>query len=606
VFCKPISVPLVFIILIALLLSACHRETAPAVDRLAVLPMDNLGSDDSLNWARSAMGAAVVYDLTGAGTIYAQTLSSAAQAPSMQASRALEGYFFERNGRLEIHASLEDLGTSKTVESLSFSGPASQGFLPLANQLARALSAEARPFSTANPEAFRLWGQALAANDRQKLIEGMTAATQADPRFAAAGVDLAEVLVASGDRDRARQVIASAEGAHPGLLDQAQLAYVSASLAGNPNARFQALSTLAQRSRANASLFAELARMQVLRRDFQGAARDYREAARLNPGDPDIWNQLGYALAYAQDLAGARRALEQYQRLDPEGFNPLDSLGEVSFFLGDFEGAAKYFLEAAKKNPAELVKAAEARLMMGDLEAADGVMEQYLRQAQGQQQDRAAYEQAQWEYLTGRHKGGVLRMQAVMPRLEGDLASLALSQLSVWKLEEGDGKSAADLANQAAARAMTAQARNLSALCRLISLGSETSSGSRVADAYVRLFARNYQEAIPLLEAVYRDTSPSTDGQIRTLLAWAYVEAGHTADAAKLLTRYPIPLSSGDPVFASLIFPRYLFLRGEVLEKEGKHDEARKADALYLKYAGDVPDMFGDEAKARKNLSATY
>ncbi|HTR35963.1 MAG TPA: tetratricopeptide repeat protein [Bryobacteraceae bacterium] len=591
---------------IALLLSACHRETAPAVDRLAVLPLDNLGSDDSLNWASSAMGAAVVYDLTGAGTIYAQTLSSAAQAPSMQASRALEGYFFERNGRLEIHASLEDLGTSKTVKSLSFSGPASQGFLPLANQLARALSAEARPFSTANPEAFRLWGQALAANDRQKLIEGMTAATQTDPRFAAAGVDLAEVLIANGDRDRARQVIASAEGAHPGLLDQAQLAYVSASLAGDANLRFQALSTLAQRSQANASLFAELARLQVIRRDFAGAARNYRDAGRLNPSDPDIWNQLGYALAYGQDLAGARRAIEQYQRLDPEGFNPLDSLGEVSFYLGDFEGASKYFLEAAKRNPPELVKAAESRLMTGDLERADAIMDQYLRQAQGPQRARAAYEQAQWEYLTGRHKGGVLRMQAMLPRLEGDLASLALSQLSVWKLEEGDGKSAADLADQAAARAMTPQARNLSALCRLISLGSETSSGSRVADAYVRLFARKYQEAVPLLEAVYRDTSPSADGQIRTLLAWAYVETGRTADAAKLLTRYPIPLSSGEAQFASLIFPRYLFLRGEVLEKEGKHDEARKADALYLKYSGDIPDVFGDEAKARKNLGATY
>lgn len=605
-FCRRVSVPFVSVIFLALLGSACRRETAPAVDRLAVLPLDNLGADPSLNWASGAIGAAVAYDLTGAGTVYAQTLSSAAQAPSMQASRALEGYFFARNGRLEIHAELEDLGTSRTVSNLSFSGPAAQGFLPLVNQLARALSPEARPFSTTNPEAFRLWGQALAAKDRQQLIEGMMAATAADPQFAAASIDLAEFLAASGDRDRARQAIATAEGGHPGPIDRAQLEYVSASLAGDANARYQALSVLAQRGRTNASLFAELAQLQIARRDFPGAAKEYREAARLNPNDPDIWNQLGYALAYGQDLAGARDALEQYQRLDPEGFNPPDSLGEVSFYLGDFEGAAKYFIDAAKRNPAELVKAAEARLMTGDLAGADALMQRYLAQAQGPQRAPAAYEQAQWEYLTGRHRNGVLRLEMISPRLEGDLASLALSQLSVWKLEEGDAKKAADLANQAAASALTPQTRNLSALCRLIALGSEASSGSRLEDAYVRLFGRKFQEAVPLLEAVYHGTSPSADGQIRTLLAWAYVETGRTADAAKLLVRYPIPLSSGDPVLAALIFPRYLFLRGEVLEKEGKRDEARKAEALYLKYSGDVPDVFGDDAKARRNLSATY
>jgi hypothetical protein len=49
-------------------------------------------------------------------------------------------------------------------------------------------------------------------------------------------------------------------------------------------------------------------------------------------------------------------------------------------------------------------------------------------------------------------------------------------------------------------------------------------------------------------------------------------------------------LSSGEPLFASLIFPRYLFLRGAVLEHAGKRDEARKSDQLYLKYAGDLPD----------------
>ena len=48
---------------------------------------------------------------------------------------------------------------------------------------------------------------------------------------------------------------------------------------------------------------------------------------------------------------------------------------------------------------------------------------------------------------------------------------------------------------------------------------------------------------------------------------------------------FPLPLSSGEPMFASLIFPRYFALRAEVFEKQGKSDEAKKNHELFLKYA---------------------
>jgi hypothetical protein len=80
------------------------------------------------------------------------------------------------------------------------------------------------------------------------------------------------------------------------------------------------------------------------------------------------------------------------------------------------------------------------------------------------------------------------------------------------------------------------------------------------------------------------------------------VGAGRIAEARKLVQLYPLPLSSGDPIFASLIFPRFLYLRGVVLENEGKRSKAKQSYELYLKYAGDVPDVFGEEAKARRGL----
>ena len=101
-----------------------------------------------------------------------------------------------------------------------------------------------------------------------------------------------------------------------------------------------------------------------------------------------------------------------------------------------------------------------------------------------------------------------------------------------------------------------------------------------------------------------RRDNPAADGQIRTLLAWADVGAGRIAEARKLVQLYPLPLSSGDPIFASLIFPRFLYLRGVVLENEGKRSKAKQSYELFLKYAGDVPDVFGEEVNARRAVGA--
>jgi tetratricopeptide (TPR) repeat protein len=308
---------------------------------------------------------------------------------------------------------------------------------------------------------------------------------------------------------------------------------------------------------------------------------EYRAATRLDSNDPRTWNELGYALAWAKDLSGAREALAQYQKLAPGDANVLDSQGEVSYLGGEFKSAAEYFERAAAKNPSELLKAAEARLMLGDLQGADGLF--VIRLGPGAS---GQIQMAQWEFLTGRATAGMARMEKLAAGLSGDLQSVAFSQLAIWKLETGDRTAAADLANQAVARAQGPFAREMSAASRYFASGTAPGSGTTMTDAYALLFAKKYREALPLLQANYGSTNPSADGQVRTLLAWAYVEIGAIDQATPLLDLYPLPLSSGNPLFASLVFPRYLFLRGVVLEKAGKRDEARKSFELYSKYGG--------------------
>jgi Flp pilus assembly protein TadD len=565
------------------MLAGCARRQAAGVERLGVLPIENLSSDAQWDWRSHAASAVVVYDLAGAKNIFARQVDSLSAAQSMQASRVLEGYFFERNGRVGIHATLEDLARTKAVESFELDGPASAGFLPVANELARRLSPDSRKFGTSNENAFRFYGEALAARDSKDVGRALEQAVQADPGFSAGYADEAKMLAESGDRERARQALQLGATTRADPIDRANLEYVAAVANGDATGRMKALESLTAATPANSGIFRELGEMRFARREFQQAAMEYRAAAHLDPDEPRTWNELGYALAWAKDLSGAREALAQYQKLAPGDVNVLDSEGEVSYMLGDFKSAGEYFERAAAKNPSEFMKAAEARLMTGDLQGADGLFLKLPGQAR--KQKSADYQMAQWEYLTGRRQAGVARMEKLAPELEGDSQSLALSQLAIWKLEMGDTKAAADLANEAVTGAQSSQARGISAMCRQIVSGS-IGSGSRMADAFALLFAKKYGEALPLLQAAYGETNPSAEGLVRTLLAWAYVETGAIGQAAPLLEIYPLPLSSGDPLFASLIFPRYLSLRGVVLERAGKRDEARKSQELYLKYGG--------------------
>jgi len=594
-------------ILLVLGTLACSRGRKHTVERLAIVPFENLSSDSNLNWAGRAVASALVYDLAPSPAVHAQLVDSSSGAYSSEASEMLEGYFSEKSGRLVMVASLENLGKTKTVASFEFDGAASEGVLPLLNQLAERLSPAARPFETRNPVAFRAYGNALTGTNTEAIVRDFTAATSVDPHFALVYLVWARLLGAEGQREQAGKVLQGARAANPDAIDSAEIDYQAASLAGDANGRAKALEALTRLTPANATWFRELAVLRLSQRRFQEALRNYELATRLDGEDAELWNQLGYAYAFDQDLAGANRALEHYEQLlGPAKSNALDSLGEVNFFLGDFSEAGKYFLEAQERSPArrgeELTKAAESRLMTGDLAGADEIFQRYLGLAQPSQRLAAGFEEAQWEFLTGRRKLGMARLEHLIPSLEPDRQALGLCQLAVWKLEIGAAKDGTELAGKAEALAKSPRTRNLSAICKIIAAPPVSAPGPAMAYVYALLFARRYAEAIAPLEAMYRETSPTGDGQVRILLAWAYVEAGRVAEARKLVQIYPLPLSAGDPFFASLIFPRIFYLRGAVLQNEGKRAKAKQSFELFLKYAGDVPDVFGDEAAARRAL----
>jgi tetratricopeptide (TPR) repeat protein len=608
VFCRKSLLLLTITTLSVSLFASCNRRRRPNVERVAIAPFENLSSDLKLDWAGRALSSALVYDLAPAGNLYAEAVDSTSGAFTAQATRLLEGYFSQRNGQLTITATFENLGRTKTLASFELSGPTSEGLLPLVNQLAKGLSSSARPFGTKSLEAFRTYGSAVGgAANPEALGHLLEAATAADPHFAIAYLIGARLLMAQGKREAALKELQAARAANPDAIDRAEIDYFGALIAGDVDGRAKALEALTQRTPANAGWFRELGALRLAQRRIQEATQSYEAATRLAGDDAELWNQLGYTYALGLDLTSANRALEHYeQMLGPSNSNALDSLGEVNYFLGDFSEAGRDFFEAQEKNPGrrwdELIKAAESRLMLGDLAGADANFQKYLALAQRSQHTVVESELAQWEFLTGRREAGMARLGRLVPALAGDQQSLGYSQLALWKLQTGSTKEGAELAAKSEALAQSQRTRNLSAICQAIASGSSSAAGPPILRAYTLLFARKFADARQPLEAIYRETAPTADGQIRTLLAWAEVESGRIGDARKLVQLYPLPWSSGDPVFASLIFPRFFYLRGVVLQDESKRSKAKQSYELYLKYAGDVPDIFGDEAAARRRL----
>ncbi len=458
-----------------------------------------------------------------------------------------------------VHAALEDPQNRKTLRVLTEEGPSSQGVVPLLNRMAKEFGAGAREFSSQDPEALRSYSQALASTDPSVRVHLLQTAIGEDPKFTSAYIALAEVLLEHGDSSGAEQAAQKGQAVASNGIDRARLDYLLATAENNSAWREKALDALLRLAPGNLDVLHALAELHTLQRNFPKAIEDYTAWSRQAPNDPAVYNVLGYLHGYVHDLKNARADFQKYQELaGPGNANPEDSLGEVYFFNGDFAAAERAFLAAQQQNPSggsvELVKAAQARLMQGDPAGADQLFEKSIQGEHGWLPGVAETERARWEFLTGRRKAAMSRMEK-QAESQGDVAVLAGSQLAIWKLQTGDREGAAKLAAQASARATSPNAKSLAAMCQFLAAAPSRTSQFPFINAVALILNREFAPARQPLETVFWQTQPDTDAQVRTLLAWDLVETGQAARAGSLVDRYPMVLPASEPLFATLIFP---------------------------------------------------
>ena len=481
--------------------AACSRSrnAREHVERVAFLPFENLTGDATLDWI-SASGPKIVSDQLLGGAVRAVPVQVGAlrDAYASGATQLVHGYFEKRGRDLHFEFVVEDAQTHKTVQTVAGEGEMLGAF----DRLARQIDSSAHPFSSTNPQAVAAWGHGEFEN-----------AVSLDPDFGAAWLSWAQARVAARDQQQASEIVARAlrqrELRSP--VDRAHLEFVSATLRQDEPAQQRTLTALARLMPHDLALLRALASQEMNARRFSEAAKSYDAILEESPDDLDTWNLLAYAQAFGGDVASAQKSLERYARDPAHAANALDSQGEVSFLNGKFAEAEKYFLEAHAKSSAllgggDLLKAAYARWLQGDLPGADQLFARYLTFRTQQNDPLVPWHQAVWEYSTGRSDSAVARLSSVT----GPVGNIARAQIAIWK--------------------------DPSKLPR---------DPAALKQAYLR-------------------TPPASDGITRVLYAAALAEAGQKEEARKLLVLWPLPGLEGDPLLQSFLFPKYLELKREL------------------------------------------
>lgn len=528
------------------------------------------------------------------------------------ANRIVYGYFSVVNEALRATAVQEDLATRKVTRVVSAGGLLRDGVFPVANALASQLGG-AHPFGTGNAQALQGYVSALEAPNPSAASRDLAAAAAADPDFGRVYLLWLDAALAERNRAAAELILQQARSrqARFAALDRAALDLTAAALGGDFRGRLEALRALAQLDPANPNHHRALAEALMSTRDYPAAIVEFRRALSLRPDNVAALNSMGYAAAYSGDLPTAIRVLRAYEQLRPNEPNPLDSLGDAHFALGHFPEAERFYLAAHGKAPAflnggELLKAARARLMTGDVPGATELFQRYLADRQAAHDPHTPVHAAAWEWETGQRRAAIASL-ARLAHGDGDagreIASLANTQAALWLLALGDRVPAAEHARQALAGAGPA---TQSATALVAYLAQPETYAAPVqsplkdfAHAYALLLAGQFQPAVPVLRDLYqRPTNELNDG-LAVLLAWAYEETGDFEHAEPLLRLTPLPQASGLPLLSALYFPRLFYLRGAALAHEGRRTQAARYYQLFTALSGPDSLIWGEEQRAR-------
>ena len=616
------------------------------MERIAIVRFENLGADASSDWMGRAFSDIVTAELGNTPGIYAipavrvHTIETGfggrpVTVPGISAERTAAlaagatkivfGQYAIRGGTLEARMTVEDELTGKMTVLNPVSAPPA-GIVSAASTLARQISARITPYGTKNPLVVQAHVQAFEHLDSPDMADELEKAIAADPNFGPSYRQLAQLKIQqrdiAGAEDALRRGLALGDSLP--ASERAMMQLQDATLRNDSNLRLQALTSLAAADPYNADAWQELGAVEVATHRYSPAVDAFRKATDVQPDDGNLWNQLGYAAAYAGDAATATSSIERYRKLLPQSPNPVDSLGDVHLILGHLPQAEEFYSQNARRFPEfyaglDFLKAALAQLMTGDVNGADALAQQYF-DARAKARDAVLeYRKAQWAWISGRRKAACQQMAQLVSAPDGaagrNVAVHASAELAIWTLMLGDRAAASEMARKAADLAKPAlsvqatlagflsqspaSAAEWQARARALAPDPAQSALGNVALADALLLAQEFPSALPVLQTMYNNGNPTADEGLAVLLAWADVKSGHIPEAEGLLRPTP-PLSDAGLTWSTpLYFPRIFYLRAVVAEKQGKAGEARENWRIFHALSGPDPLLWGEEQEGK-------
>ncbi len=588
--------------------SARIRKLTDAPQRVAILPFENQSGDPALDWPAGVVRYSLARQLEVLPRVSVFLARSASEAAAQGATRTVSGVLVTQNGASGFRFLVEDPQAREALSGGLAGAAKPQWFKVMAN-LAVAVNASIRPnvppapTRIHNDQAARLLSAALSLSDPSVVLANLEQSTVADPACGWCWNLWAEQAAGNGGPPALQSVLARsrAQGRQLDVLSRARMDLLESGFTRDLQARKSALERITRSLPSDAGSLAQLAELYTSLRQFDRAEATLRQAVALESGRADLWNSFGYSLAYLSRYSEADLAMKEYERAEPASANPLDSRGEILLMAGRFREAAKTFEAAWEKdkdfnNGAALEKAALALWLGGEKKEAGQYLDRFLAARQQSGDPAAELVRSRWEYLFGQTANANARLELVASRADHPMACPASAMLALRYLAVGDEPAARSAAKQALS---LARSPGQTMFARFVA-DAVQGAGSDEAQALGSTARGEWSRAAELWKAALAKTSGAADGPHRELLALALALSGRAAESRALVAnRYPILSEQQILLYDFILYPNLFYVRAELAKVDKKPADAQRQYDLFLQYAGDRPDRFGQLARAR-------
>lgn len=355
------------VVVLTLAWPGAARLRAQAGTRYLVIPFENVNREARLYWLSEGSAVLLADDLLALGvsaitredrlrafeSLNVPPVASLSHATVIRlgqlvgASHVVVGSFEDRGGTLHVRARAMRLDTGRMQPEIAVQGPLAQMLATYA-RVARALvpesAAAVEQIEEGQPPlaAFEQYIKGVLAEAPATKLGYLEEALEIHPRFQRARLAEWEVYTEQGEHARALEVARAVPADHLQSRRARFLAATSLVNLGQYDQAFAALADL-HREKPDPAVSNNLGIVQLRRKAAMPRAVSYfAEAAKLDPEDPDLFFNLGYAHFADGDAKSASHWLHEAVRR-----NPADD--EAHYALGVALGAAGSQAEAARE-----------------------------------------------------------------------------------------------------------------------------------------------------------------------------------------------------------------------------------------------------------------